>query len=98
MNTAKISGSVKNTPKPRMKRKRKKKSKIYFGTPVQNAIIRYNECKNPVIQNRIYREHIQKAFGAKKKYAAPQKTLFLMCFFVFKYFFEILTRNFYWIL
>jgi len=62
MNTAKISGSVKNTPKPRMKRKRKKKSKIYFGTPVQNAIIRYNECKNPVIQNRIYREHIQKAF------------------------------------
>jgi len=62
MNTAKVSGSVKSIPKPRMKKKRKKKSKIYFGTPVQNAIIRYNDSKNPVIQNRIYREHIQKAF------------------------------------
>ena len=36
-------------------KKRRKKSKIYFGTPVQNAIIRYNECPNPAIRNRIYR-------------------------------------------
>ena len=49
--------------KPKLKRKRKKKSKIYFGTPVQNAIIRYNENDNPVIKNRIYKEHIAAAFN-----------------------------------
>ena len=54
MNTTKVSGSSK--PKPMMKRKRKKKSKIYFGTPVQNAIIRYNDSSKPVIKNRIYQE------------------------------------------
>ena len=43
-------------------KKRRKKSKIYFGTPVQNAIIRYNECPNSAIRNRIYREHIAAAF------------------------------------
>jgi hypothetical protein len=36
---------------------------MYFGTPVQNAIIRYNECPNPVIKNRIYQEHIHAAFN-----------------------------------
>ena len=61
MSTTTTSGSVK--PKPMMKKKRKKKSKIYFGTPVQNAIIRYNNCENPAIQNRIYREHIAAAFN-----------------------------------
>ena len=50
-------------PKPKFKKKRKKKSKIYFGTPVQNAVIRYNECKNPAIKNKIYKEHIQFAFN-----------------------------------
>ena len=45
-----------------VKKKRRKKSKVYFGTPVQNAIIRYNECSNPTIRNRIYREHIAAAF------------------------------------
>ncbi len=45
-----------------VKKKRRKKSKMYFGTPVQNAIIRYNECSNPVIKNRIYQEHIHAAF------------------------------------
>jgi hypothetical protein len=39
-------------------KKRRKKSEIYFGTPVQEAIIRYNESPNPAIRNRIYREHI----------------------------------------
>ena len=48
--------------KPVVKKKRRKKSKVYFGTPVQNAIIRYNECSNPAIRNRIYREHIAAAF------------------------------------
>ena len=40
--TTKISKakSVTPPPKPKFKKKRKKKSKIYFGTPVQNAIIR----------------------------------------------------------
>ena len=45
-----------------VKKKRRKKTKMYFGTPVQNAIIRYNETSNPVIKNRIYGEHIHAAF------------------------------------
>ena len=45
-----------------IKKKRRKKSKVYFGTPVQEAIIRYNECSNPAIRNRIYQEHIHAAF------------------------------------
>ena len=44
-----------------IKKKRRKKSKVYFGTPVQEAIIRYNECSNPAIRNRIYQEHIHAA-------------------------------------
>ena len=55
--------SVTPPPKPKFKKKRKKKSKIYFGTPVQNAIIRYNASDNPAIKNRIYKEHIQFAFN-----------------------------------
>jgi hypothetical protein len=43
-------------------KKRKKKSKMYFGTPVQEAVIRYNASSNPAVRNRIYREHIAKAF------------------------------------
>ena len=49
--------------KPMVKKKRRKKSKMYFGTPVQNAIIRYNDTSNPVIKNRIYSEHIDAAFN-----------------------------------
>ena len=60
MNVTTASGSVK--PKPMMKKKRKKKSRIYFGTPVQNAIIRYNATESYSIRNRIYSEHIAKAF------------------------------------
>ena len=45
-----------------VKKKRKKKSKMYFGMPVQEAIIRYNESSNPAIRNRIYQEHIHAAF------------------------------------
>ena len=55
--------SKSSKPKPKFKKKRKKKSKIYFGTPVQNAIIRYNNHDSPVIKNRIYKEHIQFAFN-----------------------------------
>ena len=43
-------------------KKRRKKSKMYFGQPVQDAVIRYNETNNPAIKNRIYREHIHAAF------------------------------------
>ena len=50
------------TVKKVIKKKRRKKSKVYFGTPVQEAIIRYNECSNPAIRNRIYQEHIHAAF------------------------------------
>ena len=55
--------SVTPPVKPKFKKKRKKKSRIYFGTPVQNAIIRYNTSDSPVIKNRIYKEHIQFAFN-----------------------------------
>jgi len=43
-------------------KKRRKKTKMYFGQPVQDAIIRYNESSNPAVRNRIYREHIHAAF------------------------------------
>ena len=45
-----------------VKKKRRKKSKMYFGTPVQEAIIRYNKSPNPAVKNRIYQEHIHTAF------------------------------------
>ena len=45
-----------------IKKKRRKKSKMYFGQPVQDAIIRYNESSNPAVKNRIYGEHIHAAF------------------------------------
>ena len=45
-----------------VKKKRRKKSKVYFGTPVQEAIIRYNESSNPAEKNKIYGEEIHAAF------------------------------------
>ena len=45
-----------------IKKKRRKKSKVYFGTPVQEAIIRYNESSNPAEKNKIYGEEIHAAF------------------------------------
>ena len=50
-----------NKTKP-VKKKRRKKSKVYFGTPVQEAIIRYNESSNPAEKNKIYGEEIHAAF------------------------------------
>ena len=43
-------------------KKRRKKSKMYFGQPVQDAVIRYNESADPVIRNEIYRTEIAAAF------------------------------------
>ena len=43
-------------------KKRKKKSKVYFGTPVHDAIIRYNHSENPIERNKIYTEEIHTAF------------------------------------
>ena len=43
-------------------KKRKKKSKIYFGTPVHDAIVRYNQSDNPIERNKIYTEEIHAAF------------------------------------
>tara|TARA_R110001599_G_scaffold68796_1_gene193715 strand:- start:309 stop:1079 length:771 start_codon:yes stop_codon:yes gene_type:complete len=57
-----VKNAFKKPVKTIIKKKRKKKSKIYFGTPVQDAIIRYNESSNPAIKNRIYGEHIHAAF------------------------------------
>jgi len=45
-----------------VKKKRRKKTKMYFGTPVQEAIIRYNNSSNPAVRNRIYQEHVHAAF------------------------------------
>ena len=47
---------------PPLKKKRKKKSKIYFSTPVHDAIVRYNHCERPSERNKIYTEEIHKAF------------------------------------
>ena len=43
-------------------KKRRKKSKVYFGTPVHDAIVRYNKCDNPIERNKIYTEEIHAAF------------------------------------
>ena len=43
-------------------KKRRKKSKVYFGTPVQEAIIRYNDSDDPLVKNKIYSEEIAAAF------------------------------------
>ena len=36
-----------------VKRKRKKKSKNYFTNTTERAIIRYNNCSDPLLRNRI---------------------------------------------
>ena len=43
-------------------KKRKKKSKIYFGTPVHDAIIRYNHSEDVKVRHEIYTEEIHPAF------------------------------------
>jgi hypothetical protein len=45
-----------------MAKARKKKSKIYFGSPAQEAIIEYNKCDDPEIRSRIYQERIKYPF------------------------------------
>ena len=45
-----------------MIRKRKKKSKIYFGTPVHDAIIKYNHSEDTQFRHTIYTEEIHAAF------------------------------------
>ena len=45
-----------------MPRPRRKKSKMYFGTPAQKAIIAYNKCKNQKKKNQIYNEGIKYPF------------------------------------
>ena len=49
---------VKKTPV----KKRRKKSKMYFGTPAQDAIIAYNECTDPVERSKIYDAGIKYPF------------------------------------
>jgi hypothetical protein len=44
------------------KKPRKKKSKIYFGTPVQEAILEYLDTKSYAKRNKIYSERIMFAF------------------------------------
>ena len=43
-------------------KKRKKKSKIYFGTPVHDAIIEYNHSDDTEFRHKIYTEEIHPAF------------------------------------
>jgi hypothetical protein len=45
-----------------MAKQRRKKSKIYFGTPAQDAIVEYNNCDDPEIRSRIYEERIKYPF------------------------------------
>jgi hypothetical protein len=45
-----------------IKQQRKKKSKIYFGSPAQDAIVEYNNCDNPEIRSKIYEDRIRYAF------------------------------------
>ena len=45
-----------------IKRKRKKKSKIYFGTPVHDAIVEYNHSDDIAFRHKIYTETIHPAF------------------------------------
>ena len=47
---------------PPLKKKRKKKSKIYFGTPVHNAIVEYNHSTDYKFRHKIYTEEIHPAF------------------------------------
>lgn len=44
------------------KKKRRKKSKMYFGTPAQDAIVEYNNCDDPVLRSKIYQERIKYPF------------------------------------
>lgn len=41
---------------------RRKKSKIYFGTPAQDAIVEYNNCDDPELRSKIYEERIKYPF------------------------------------
>ena len=59
--TKKMVDAIKNPVKV-VKKKRRKKSKMYFGQPVQDAVIRYNESDNHVVKNDIYRTEIAAAF------------------------------------
>ena len=45
-----------------MPKKRRKKSKMYFGSPAQEAIIEYNKCKDPKERSKIYKERIKYPF------------------------------------
>ena len=47
---------------PPLKKKRKKKSKIYFGTPVHNAIVEYNHSTEIKHRHELYTKVIHPAF------------------------------------
>ena len=47
---------------PPLKKKRKKKSKIYFGTPVHDAIVEYNHSTDYKFRHKIYTDEIHPAF------------------------------------
>jgi hypothetical protein len=41
---------------------RKRKNKVYFTEETEKAIIEYNKTENPIIKNKIYKDHIQYPF------------------------------------
>ena len=53
---------TKTSSKIIMAKPRKKKSKIYFGTPAQDAIVEYNASTDERLRNEIYKERIQFPF------------------------------------
>ena len=60
-----------------MPRPRRKKSKMYFGTPAQEAIIAYNKCKNQKKKNQIYNEGIKYPFEKLAENVLSELTKFL---------------------
>ena len=44
------------------KRKRKKKSRMYFTNTTERAIIRYNNCSDSLLRNKIYNDYIAYPF------------------------------------
>ena len=49
------------TPR-KLKKPRRKKSKMYFGSPAQDAIVKYNNSNNADERSKLYNEGIRQPF------------------------------------
>ena len=57
-----VRNKINQKPVRKIIKKRRKKSKMYFGTPVHNAIVEYNNSEDTIFRHRIYTEEIHPAF------------------------------------